>query len=143
MPHLGGSKTETNLRAAFALEAQASRRYLFFAQQADVEGHPGVAALFRAVAEGETGHALGHLDFLLDVGDPVTGLPIGDTEDNLASAQAGERTEAGEMYPDYAAVARDEGFDEIADWMEGLAAAEGQYAERFGSALARLRTGEA
>lgn len=142
MPELGGSRTEANLRSAFALEAQASRRFLFFAQQADVEGYPEVASLFRAVAEGETGHALGHLDFLLDVGDPATGCPIGDTEGNLASAEAGERAEATELYPDYAKVARDEGFAEIADWLEGLAAAEGQYAERFGSALARFRAGQ-
>ncbi|MGH1488212.1 MAG: rubrerythrin family protein [Acidimicrobiales bacterium] len=134
MPELGGSKTEANLRAAFAFESEASRRFLYFAQQADVEGRPDAAALFRAVAEGETGHALGHLDFLAEIADPATGLPIGSTDENLASAAAGERTEASEIYPEFGRVARAEGFDEIADWLESLSQAEGQYADRFSEA---------
>jgi len=77
MPALKGSKTEENLKTAFAGESQANRRYLYFAQKADVEGYPDVAALFRSVAEGETGHAFGHFDFLREVGDPVTGVPVG------------------------------------------------------------------
>ena len=84
MPHLKGSKTEANLKEAFAGESQANRRYLYFAQKADVEGYPDVAALFRSVAEGETGHAFGHFDFLAEIGDPVTGEPVGATEDNLS-----------------------------------------------------------
>ena len=84
MPELKGSKTEDNLKEAFAGESQANRRYLYFAQKADVEGYPDVAALFRSVAEGETGHAFGHFDFLREVGDPVTGVPVGPTEDNLS-----------------------------------------------------------
>ena len=76
MPALKGSKTEANLKEAFAGESQANRRYLYFAQKADVEGYPDVAALFRSVAEGETGHAFGHFDFLREVGDPVTGVPV-------------------------------------------------------------------
>ena len=74
MPELKGSKTHDNLKEAFAGESQANRRYLYFAQKADVEGYPDVAALFRSVAEGETGHAFGHFDFLAEVGDPVTGV---------------------------------------------------------------------
>ncbi len=135
MPDLAGSQTEANLRKAFALESQASLRYLYFAQQADVEGQPAAAALFRSVADGETGHALGHLDFLTDVVDPVTELPIGDTEDNLASAAAGEQREADELYPRFAEEARREGFGEIADWMESLGQAEGQYRAKFTAAL--------
>ena len=77
VPELKGSKTEANLKEAFAGESQANRRYLYFAQKADVEGYPDVAALFRSVAEGETGHAFGHFDFLREVGDPVTGVPVG------------------------------------------------------------------
>ena len=88
MPELKGSKTQENLKEAFAGESQANRRYLYFAQKADVEGYPDVAALFRSVAEGETGHAFGHFDFLAEVGDPVTGVPVGPTEDNL---QVGHR----------------------------------------------------
>ncbi|MGB5759078.1 MAG: ferritin family protein, partial [Acidimicrobiales bacterium] len=94
---------------------------------------------FRAVAEGESGHAVGHLDFLAEVGDPATGLPIGDTEENLFSAAAGEEAEAATMYPDFARTARDEGFDEIADWMESLGRAEADYAKRFSEALDGLR----
>ncbi len=140
MPDLGGSATEANLRAALARESESSRRFLYFAHQADVEGQPVIAALFRAVSEGETGHALGHLDFLAEVGDPVTGEPIGTTEQNLAAAMAGERLEATAIYPDFSETARREGFDEIADWLDSLGEAERQYADRFSAALEVLRT---
>ena len=138
MPELRGSETEVNLKAAFASESQASQRYLYFAQQADVEGQPKVAALFRTIAEGETGHALGHLDFLIDVGDPATGLEMGSTEENLASAVAAERSEATEMYPEFAATARAEGLTEIADWLDSLCVAEQAYADRLRDALDNL-----
>src|ERR1700712_5908369 len=118
MPDLNGSKTHDNLKEAFAGESQANRRYLYFAQKADVEGYPGVAALFRSVAEGETGHAFGHFDFLAEVGDPVTGTAVGATTDNLTSAVTGETYEYSEMYPGFARTARDEGFEEIAEWLE-------------------------
>ncbi len=104
MASLKGTKTEDNLKTAFAGESQANRRYLYFAQKADVEGYPDVAALFRSVAEGETGHAFGHFDFLREVGDPVTGVPVGATEDNLKSAIEGETYEYSEMYPGFAKV---------------------------------------
>ena len=139
MPELHGTKTHENLAAAFAEESQASRRYLWFAHAADIEGQPDAAALFRAVAEGETGHAHGHLDFLADVGDPATGLAIGDTEENLASAIASETHGSSEMYPAFAATAREEGFDQIADWFETLARAEQSHAARFAEGLDRLR----
>ena len=84
---LKGSKTEDNLKAAFAGESQANRRYLYFAQKADIEGHNDVAAVFRSTAEGETGHAHGHLEYLEETGDPATGLPIGGTADNLAQKE--------------------------------------------------------
>ena len=135
---LKGSKTEENLKAAFAGESQANRRYLYFAQKADVEGYNDVSALFRSTAEGETGHAHGHLEYLEEVGDPATGLPIGSTEDNLKSAVAGETHEYTDMYPGMAIDARDEGFDEIADWMETLAKAERSHANRFQKALDAL-----
>ena len=96
---LKGSKTEENLKAAFAGESQANRRYLYFAQKADVEGYNDISALFRSTAEGETGHAHGHLEYLEEVGDPATGMPIGGTEDNLKSAVAGETHEYTDMYP--------------------------------------------
>ncbi len=138
MASLKGSKTEENLRAAFARESEAKLRYLYFAEQADVEGHPSVAALFRAIAQGETSHAFGHLEFLTDIGDPATGEPMGDTEQNLRSAIAGERYDHEQLYPSYAATARSEGFDEIGDWMETLAEAERAQAERFSEGLETL-----
>jgi rubrerythrin len=138
MTNLKGSKTEANLKEAFAGESQANRRYLYFAQKADVEGYPDAAALFRSVAEGETGHAFGHFDFLAAVGDPVTGEPVGPTEDNLRSAIAGETYEYTEMYPGFARTARDEGFGEIGEWLETLARAEKSHAGRFTQGLQSL-----
>jgi rubrerythrin len=135
MPALKGSKTHENLKEAFAGESQANRRYLWFAQKADVEGFPDVAMLFRSVAEGETGHAHGHLDFLAEVGDPATGEPIGETEQNLKASVAGETYEYTEMYPGFARTARDEGFTAIAEWLETLARAEKSHAGRFGQGL--------
>ncbi len=138
MPSLKGSKTHQNLKDAFAGESQANRRYLYFANKADVEGQPDTAALFRSTAEGETGHAHGHLDYLAQVGDPATDLPIGDTASNLKSAVAGETHEYTDMYPGMARAARDEGFEEIAEWFETLAKAERSHASRFTKALAAL-----
>ena len=136
--NLKGSKTEGNLKDAFAGESQANRRYLYFAGKADVEGFNDVAAVFRSTAEGETGHAHGHLDYLKAVGDPATGLPIGSTSDNLKAAIAGETHEYTDMYPGMAKSARDEGFREIADWFETLAKAERSHANRFQKALDTL-----
>ena len=136
--NLAESKTLENLKDAFAGESQANRRYLYFASKADVEGQNDVAAVFRSTAEGETGHAHGHLDYMEAVGDPATGLPIGDTEKNLKAAIAGETYEYTDMYPGMAKTARDEGFDEIADWFETLAKAERSHANRFIKALDAL-----
>lgn len=135
---LKGSRTEQNLKDAFAGESQANRRYLYFASKADVEGYNDVAAVFRSTAEGETGHAHGHLEWLEKVGDPVTGLPIGATDSNLKSAIDGETYEYTDMYPGMAKSARDEGFEEIADWFETLAKAERSHANRFQKALDAL-----
>ena len=135
---LKGSKTEQSLRGAFAAESQANRRYLYFANKADIEGQNDVAALFRSTAEGETGHAHGHLEFLETVGDPATGLPIGSSRQNLESALAGETHEYTDMYPGMAKTARDEGFDEIADWFQTLAKAERSHANRYQKALDAL-----
>ena len=135
---LKGSKTEQNLKDAFAGESQANRRYLYFAAKADVEGYNDVATVFRSTAEGETGHAHGHLEYLEEVGDPATGLPIGGTADNLRAAIAGETYEYSDMYPGMAKTAREEGFEEIADWFETLAKAERSHANRFQKALDAL-----
>ena len=135
---LKGSKTEQHLKDAFAGESQANRRYLYFANKADVEGQNDISALFRSTAEGETGHAQGHLEFLEEVGDPATGLPIGSSRQNLTAAVAGETHEYTDMYPGMAKTARDEGFDEIADWFETLAKAERSHANRYQKALDAL-----
>ena len=135
---LNGTKTHDNLKAAFAGESQANRRYLYFANKADIEGNSEVANLFRNTAEGETGHAHGHLDYLAHVGDPATDLPIGSSLNNLKSAVAGETHEYTDMYPGMAKSARDEGFDEIADWFETLAKAERSHANKFQKALDAL-----
>jgi rubrerythrin len=138
MAQLKGSKTHQNLKDAFAGESQANRRYLYFAKVADVEGRPDIAGLFRDTAEGETGHAHGHLDWLKPVGDPATGEPIGSTDLNLKAAIAGETYEYTEMYPGFAKTARDEGFSEIAEWFETLARAERSHAGRFKKGLDTL-----
>jgi len=139
MANLKGSKTHGNLKNAFAGESQANRRYLYFAKVADVEGYPEVAMNFRETAEGETGHAHGHLDFLKVVGDPATDLPIGDSHLNLKAAIAGETHEYTDMYPGFAKTARDEGFKEISDWFETLAKAEKSHAGRFQKMLDTIK----
>ena len=135
MPSLKGTETEQNLKKAFAGESQASRHYLYFAQKADVEGFNDVAAVFRSTAEGETGHAHGHLEYLEEMGDLATGKPIGSTGDNLKAAIASETHEYTDVYPGMARVARQEGFDEIADWFETLAKAERSHAGKFTKTL--------
>ncbi|MBX3161447.1 MAG: rubrerythrin family protein [Deltaproteobacteria bacterium] len=135
MAELKGTKTHGNLKEAFAGESQANRRYLYFAKVADVEGQPDIAGLFRDTAEGETGHAHGHLDYLKRVGDPATGEPIGDTVKNLKASIAGETYEYTQMYPGFAKTAREEGFEEIAEWFETLARAERSHAGRFQKGL--------
>jgi len=138
MPKLEGTKTHQNLKENFAGESQANRRYLYFAKVADVEGYPEVAGLFKDTADGETGHAHGHLDYLKQVGDPGTGLPIGSTETNLKASVAGETHEYETMYPGMAKTAREEGFNDVAEWFETLAKAEKSHAGRFAKALENL-----
>jgi len=135
---LRGSKTLENLKAAFAGEAQANRRYLYFARLADSEGCPEVAGLFRDVAQHETGHAFGHMRFLKQVGDPVTNVPIGSTRQNLTSCYEGETYEATQMYPGFAKVAREEGLEELAKWFDSLARVEKTHAELYAKALKSL-----
>ena len=135
---LKGTKTEQNLKDAFARDSQANRRYLYFAEQADIEGHADVAQVFRSTADGETAHARGHLEFLKTFGDPATDEPIGTTDANLKSAIAGETHEYTELYPNMAKTAREEGFNDIADWFETLAKAERAHSGRFQKALDQL-----
>ena len=131
MATLKGSKTAENLKIGFATEAQANRRYLYFAQKAESEGQSAAAEIFRQVAEAETGHAYGILEYLEEIGDPLTGKPIGSTLENLAAGVAGEAHEVADLYPGWARTAREKGFDEIAEWFETLAKAEKSHALRF------------
>jgi len=138
MPDLTGSQTNQNLADAFARESQAGVRYLWFAQQADIEGRPDIAALFRSIADTEIGHAHGVMEFVVDDSDPVSGLPVGDTEDNLRAAIAGETDDSTHRYPTFAETARAEGFDEIAGWFDSLARSEQGQADRFVAGLRDL-----
>jgi rubrerythrin len=138
MAELKGTKTHENLKHAFAGESQANRRYLYFADKADIEGYPEIAGNFRDTAEGETGHAHGHMDYLKPAGDPATGLPFGSTVLNLKSAVEGETYEYTQMYPGFAKTAREEGFAEVADWFETLARAEKSHANRFSKLLTTI-----
>jgi rubrerythrin len=132
-----GSKTEQSLKEAFAGESQANRRYLYFANQADIAGANDVAAVFRSTAEGETGHAHGHMEYLITggAGEPGTGMPAKSVAEALQAAIAGETHEYTDMYPGMAKTAREEGFDEIADWFETLAKAERSHANKFTKTL--------
>ncbi|MEY3777745.1 MAG: hypothetical protein RIR83_1797 [Pseudomonadota bacterium] len=132
-----GTKTEQSLKEAFAGESQANRRYLYFANQADIAGANDVAAVFRSTAEGETGHAHGHMEYLIEggAGEPGTGMPAKTVAQALEAAIAGETHEYTDMYPGMAKTARDEGFDEIADWFETLAKAERSHANKFTKTL--------
>lgn len=138
MASLIGTKSHENLKGAFAGESQANQRYLYFARMADIEGYPDVGGLFRDTSEAKTGHAFGHLDFLKEVGDPVTDVPIGTTEKNLKSAVEGETYEYTEMYPGFAKTARQEGLNELAEWFETLAKAEKSHAGRFSKGLSQI-----
>ena len=133
-----GTLTEQNLKAAFAGESQANRRYLYFANMADVAGDNDISALFRSTAEGETGHAHGHMEYLITggAGEPGTGMPAKTVAEALEAAIHGETHEYSDMYPGMAKEARDEGFDEIADWFETLAKAERSHANKFTKTLA-------
>jgi len=138
MAGLAGSQSEDNLKKAFGGESQANRRYLYFARRADIERYLEVSDLFRDISEAATGHAFGHLDFLKETGDPTKEEAIGDTEANLRAAVAGETYEYAEMYPAFARMAREEGFEELAEWFETLARAERSRAGRFTDAMEHL-----
>jgi len=135
-----GTRTEQSLKEAFAGESQANRRYLYFANMCDIAGAGDVAAVFRSTAEGETGHAHGHMEYLIEggAGEPGTGMPAKTVTEALEAAISGETHEYTDMYPGMAKIARDEGFDEVADWFETLAKAERSHANRYQKALNEL-----
>ena len=132
---LKGSKTETNLMAAFAGESQARNRYTFFAGKAKKEGLVQIAAIFEETADQERAHAKRLFKFMTDGKAEITGAfpfgAIGATVDNLKAGASGENYEWTTMYPEFAATAREEGFDQIANAMEAIAVAEKQHEKRY------------
>jgi rubrerythrin len=132
---LKGTQTEQNLKDAFAGESQANLLYLRFARKADVEGFNDLAAVLRSMAQGKTGQARGHLDYLEEADGPATGKAISPTGDVPRAAIASETHEYIDMYAGMARVARQEGVDGLADWFETLAKAGRSHAGRYRKAL--------
>ena len=137
MRQLKGSRTEENLRAALEREAQDNRRFEYFARRAAVEGRLGAARLFRQIAEGETAHAMGHLEFLEVIDDPPTDGEVGDMRASLQAAIASEKRGC-DRYRAFATVARDEGLTEVAEWFDMLAQAKRAYVGSLVRALQLL-----
>ena len=129
---LKGSKTEANLWAAFAGESQARNKYTYFASKAKKEGYEQISALFLETAENEKEHAK---LWFKELGG------IGTTVENLIAAAEGEHDEWTEMYPDFAKTAREEGFNEIADLFEMVAAIEKEHEERYRKLIANIEGG--
>ncbi len=132
---LKGSKTETNLLTAFAGESQARNRYTFFSSAAKKEGFRQIADIFEETANQEREHAK-RLFKLLEGGEvEVTATfpagVIGKTVDNLKGSAGGENYEWTDMYPGFAATAREEGFEDIAAVFEAIAVAEKQHEKRY------------
>ncbi|MGD9401324.1 MAG: rubrerythrin family protein [bacterium] len=135
MPNLKGSKTEKNLLAAFAGESQARNRYTYFASKAKKEGYVQMSLIFEETANQEKEHAKRLFKFLeggeVEVQAAFPAGVIGSTHENLKAAAAGENYEWTDMYPGFAKVALEEGFDEIADVFSSIAIAEKQHEKRY------------
>lgn len=130
-----GSRTEKNLLTAFAGESQARNRYTYFAGQARKEGFEQISAIFTETADQESQHAKRFFKLLkggtAEIHATFPAGTIGTTVENLAAAAAGERDEWSEMYPGFAAVAREEGFEDAAKAFEAIAVAEKQHMKRY------------
>ncbi len=145
MASLKGTKTERNILTAFAGESQARNRYTYFASQAKKDGYVQISAIFAETADQEKEHAK-RLFKLLEGGEVeiAAGFPagvIGTTAENLKAAAGGENHEWTQMYPGFARVAREEGFEEIAVVFEAIAVAEKQHEKRYNDLLANIETG--
>jgi len=137
-PDFNGLETHTFLKQAFTKEAGISSRYLYFAKIAEIEGSPETAQVFRDLAESSVCNAHGSLDFLKRVGDPDTDLAIGETERNLMSAIASETKEYLELYPKMQEAAKDEGFPDIANWLQTLTKLKKVHVEKLTMALTQF-----
>ena len=133
MPELKGSKTEQNLREAFAGESQARNKYSYFAKVAQKEGYEKIAAYFLETADNEMEHAKLHFKLLNG---------IGSTAENLRAAAAGETEEFTSMYPRMAQQAKEEGFAEIAFLFQAIGKIEKSHQERYATLLAELEAGK-
>ena len=146
MPSLKGTKTERNLLAAFAGESQARNRYNYFATQARKEGYEQIAAIFSETADNEKEHAKRLFKFLeggeVQIQASFPAGVIGDTASNLEAAARGENYEHTQMYPEFARVAREEGFPEIAAVFEAIAVAEREHERRYRALLKNVREGK-
>lgn len=132
MPELKGTKTEANLAAAFAGESQARNKYTFYAEKARKDGYEQIAALFEQTAENERAHAQIWFELLHGTNE---------TDRNLSDAADGEKYEFTSMYPSFAEVAREEGFEDIARKFEMVALIEKDHESRFRHLLANIETG--
>ncbi len=145
MSNLKGTKTETNILTAFAGESQARNRYTYFASKAKKEGYVQISAIFEETANQEKEHAK-RLFKLLEGGEvEVTGAfpagTIGSTLENLKASAGGENHEWTDMYPSFAKIAREEGFNDIADIFESIAVAEKQHEKRYKELAANIEKG--
>ena len=131
---LKGSKTEQNLQTAFAGESQARNKYSYYASQAKKDGYVQIAEIFEETAANEKEHANLWFKLLHDGAVPKT-------EENLLDAANGENFEWTEMYAEFAKVAREEGFEEIAVLFEGVGAIEKEHEERYRKLLANVEGG--
>lgn len=140
-----GIKTEKNLLIAFAGESQARNRYTYFASQAKKEGYEQISGIFLETADNEKEHAKRLFKFLEGGDVEITAAypagVIGTTKENLKAAAAGEHHEYSIMYPEFAAIAEKEGFQEIADVMRAIAAAEKQHEKRYLALLENIVKG--
>ncbi len=145
MADLKGSQTENNIMAAFAGESQARNRYTYFASKAKKEGFIQISAIFEETANQEKEHAK-RLFKLLEGGEvEITGsFPaglVGSTVENLKGSAAGENHEHKTMYPGFAKIAREEGFNDIAAILEAIAVAEKQHEKRYNDLIANIEAG--
>ncbi len=145
MKSLRGTKTEKNLLAAFAGESQARNRYTYFASQAKKEGFEQIAAIFLETADNEKEHAKRFFKFLEGGDVEITAMYpagiIGTTKENLKAAADGENHEHMKLYPEFAAIAKDEGFPEVATAFRSIAVVEKQHEARYLKLLQNVEAG--
>jgi rubrerythrin len=146
MKSLAGTRTEKNLLKAFAGESQARNRYDFFASQAKKEGFEQIAALFAETAGQEKEHAKRFFKFLeggeVEITASFPAGKIGTTAENLKAAATGEHEEWTKVYPEFAAIAKEEGFAEVATLFTLIAKVEAEHEKRYAKLLQNMETGQ-